>query len=92
MLANGTVGTLLSRGVDKAASLVSWQLEGEMRGGLVRVEIEAELTDINTYFIRQAPMTVMLNIRRANWVWHNVELSVDGHRCTMQAVGKPQRQ
>ena len=82
LTAKGAVG-VLKKGYQRVASLSDWSWDG---GG----RVNARAADVDTFWLDQGGLTLVLSLGRREWHWRNVDAVLSGSACTVQVNGKPE--
>jgi hypothetical protein len=70
-------------GYQKVAELRNWSLDGTTE------TVEAQVENINAFWIERRPLELRLNIGKRPWTWKDVQLIDKGPPMRIRVSGKP---
>lgn len=82
---SGAAGAVVY-GYAEAARLGPWALETREDG---TAALAADVQEMDEAWAAQRPLTVVLRIGTAEWVWHGLDPAFGGRRMTVALHGRP---
>ena len=90
MVITGDSGKL-KVGFQLAAKFASWNLTYHQEEiGIPYAEISSTFSELNKFWITQAPLSIGLFMGKSWWVWENARLIQDGNKLSVRITGNPQ--